>query len=61
MVPNATTCGGHWLPPFSGASGSPAAGYPADYTNCTADPAHSANCLAVHKVHTTHEARVGKT
>ena len=29
-------------------------------TKCITDPAHSANCLAVYKVHTAHEARVGK-
>ena len=27
-------------------------GYPANYINCIADTVHSANCLAVHTVHT---------
>lgn len=29
-------CGGRWLPPSTGASGSPAAGHPAAYANCLA-------------------------
>lgn len=34
--PHRLLCGGHRLPPFTGASGSPATGHPAAYANCLA-------------------------
>lgn len=42
--------GGQWLPPSVEPQALLPAGYPVDYTNCTADPVHDANCLAAHTV-----------